>query len=213
LRTFGNNWEQLVSEQVHSVSLRVLLLGLHLLEREFDPTWRFISEYALGNFGWMMRLAFLAQATSLASSGMAVFSQVRTVAGYIGLSGLGIAAIGFLIAAIFTTDPATSSREAATFSGKMHVFGPRSTTHRSLLLSFSLARNKASRPIRKWLFITAGITLVTLTAFMLTLPYDGKIGPGVLAGLFGRFLLVSYIGWLITVDIHTIKLGKQAATQ
>jgi hypothetical protein len=47
--------------------LFVLLLGsLHLLEPEFDPTWRFISEYALGNFGWMMRLAFLALATSLA---------------------------------------------------------------------------------------------------------------------------------------------------
>lgn len=194
----------------------VLLLGsLHLLEPEFDPTWRFISEYALGNFGWMMRLAFLALATSLASAGVAIFSQVRTVVGYIGLGGLAIAALGFLIAAIFITDPATTSREAATFSGKMHVFGASLdyTPVAALLLSFSLARNKAWRPIGKWLFVTAGITLVALTAFMLTLPYDGKIGPGVLAGLFGRFLLVSYLGWLITVDIHSIKLRKQPPGQ
>lgn len=194
----------------------VLLLGsLHLLEPEFDPTWRFISEYALGSFGWMMRLAFLALATSLASAGVAIFSQVRTVVGYIGLGGLAIAAIGFLIAAIFITDPATTSREAATFSGKVHVFGASLdyTPVAALLLSFSLARNKAWRPIRKWLFITTAITLVALTAFMLTLPYDGKIGPGVLAGLFGRFLLVSYLVWLITVDTHTIKLHKQPAGQ
>jgi amino acid transporter len=104
--------------------LFVLLLGsLHVLEPEFNPTWRFVSEYALGAFGWMMRLAFLALATSLTSAGVAILSQVRTVTGYIGLVGLGIAGIGFLIAAIFTTDPATTSREAATFSGKMHVFG------------------------------------------------------------------------------------------
>jgi hypothetical protein len=97
----------------------------------------------------------------------------------------------------------------------MHVFGASLdyTPVAALLLSLSLTRNKAWRPIRKWLFITAGITLVALTAFMLTLPYDGKIGPGVLAGLFGRFLLVSYLVWLITVDIHTIKLGKQPAGQ
>src|SRR5262249_40360257 len=104
--------------------LFVLLLGaLHFLRPEIDPTWRFISEYALGAFGWMMRLAFVSMATSLASAAVAILSEARTVAGYIGLAGLGIAAVGFLIAAIFTADRATGSREAATFSGKMHVFG------------------------------------------------------------------------------------------
>ena len=201
---------------IASAGLFVLLLGsLHLLEPEFDPTWRFISEYALGRFGWMMRLAFLALATSLAGTVAAIFSQVRTVVGYIGLAILGVAAVGFLIAAIFTTDAATTSREAATFSGKMHVFGASLdyTPVAALLLSVSLVRNQAWRPIRKWLFLTVGITLVALTAFMFTLPYDGKVGPGVLAGLFGRFLLISYLGWLMTVGIHTVKLLKQSAAQ
>jgi hypothetical protein len=104
--------------------LFVLLLGsLHLLEPEFNPSWRFLSEYELGKFGWLMRLAFLALATSLASAGLAVFSQARTAIGYIGIAGLGIAAVGIVIAAIFRIDPATTSREAATFSGRMHVFG------------------------------------------------------------------------------------------
>jgi hypothetical protein len=33
-----------------------LVGSLHLLEPEFNPPWRFISEYELGSFGWMMRL-------------------------------------------------------------------------------------------------------------------------------------------------------------
>ena len=123
--------------------------------------------------------------------------------------------MGILIAAIFATDPATTSREAATFSGRMHVLGASLdyTPVAALLLSFSLARNKAWRPIRQRLFITVGVTLVAVTAFMFALPYDGKIGPGVLAGLFGRLLLVSYLGWLITVGLRAINLFKQTAVQ
>ena len=194
--------------------LFVLLLGsLHLLEPEFNPSWRFLSEYELGKFGWLMRLAFLALATSLASAGLAIFSQARTVIGYIGIAGLGIAAVGIVIAAIFRIDPATTSREAATFSGRMHVFGASLdyTPVAALFVSLSLARNIAWRPIRKWLYITVGITWVALAAFIATLPYNGKIGPGVLAGLFGRILLVSYLGWLVTVSIHTIRLLKHQA--
>ena len=190
----------------------LLLLSLHLLEPEFDPTWRFVSEYALGNFGWMMHLAFLALAASLASAGVAIFSQIRTWPGYIGLAVLGIGAIGILLAAIFRTDPATTSREAATFSGNMHLLGASLdyTPVAALLLGFSLARNQAWWPIRKWLFIATGITWVAMVAFMVVLPYDGKVGPGVLAGFFGRFLIVSYLGWLLTVALHALKRYRQA---
>lgn len=200
---------------VSGVLFAVLLLSLHVLEPEFDPTWRFVSEYMLGNVGWMMHLAFLALATSMASAGVAIVSQVRTWPGYIGLTILGIAAVGILIAAIFTTDPAITSRspEATTFSGNMHVFGASLdfTPVAALLLSFSLARNQAWRPIRKRLFLTAGMTVVVMVAFIAVLPYDGKIGPGVLAGLFGRFLLLSYLGWIITAGLHVLKLHKQPA--
>lgn len=61
------------------------------------------------------------------------------------------------------------------------------------------------------LFVSAGITLVATVAFMGMLPYDGKFGPGVLAGLFGRFLVISYLGWLVTVGLYALKLHKQTA--
>ena len=192
--------------------LFALLLGsLHLLEPEFDPTWRVISEYALGRFGWLMRLAFAALAVSLASVGLTVLSQLRTVVGYVGIGVLALGVLGLFIAAIFKTDPITTSPEAMTFSGKMHVLGASLdySPVAFLLLSFSLARNQAWMPIRNWLFITAGITLVVTVIFVLTLPQDGVIRPGVLSGLVGRFLLLSYLGWILTVAFHALKLRNQ----
>lgn len=189
----------------------VFILGiLHLLEPEFDPTWRFISEYALGNFGWMMHLAFVLLATSLICAGVVVFSQVRTVVGYIGLAILGLSSSGYLIAAIFVTDPISVSQDAATFSGKMHAIGATLdyTPVAALLMSFALARNEAWRPIRGRLIVTSSIMLVVMILFILQIPQDGQFTPDVLAGLFGRFLIVSYLGWLLIVGIHTLKLRK-----
>ncbi|MFN8512744.1 MAG: DUF998 domain-containing protein [Chloroflexia bacterium] len=191
----------------------LILLSLHLLEPEFDPTWRFISEYALGTFGWLMRLAFLMLAASLIGTGVAVYAHLRSVIGYIGLFGLGLAAIGLTIAAIFITDPITTSQEAATTSGKLHALGASLdyTPVATLLLSIALARNPAWRPLRKWLFLTSGITLAIMAAFFLLLPRDGQFGPGVYLGLCGRAQLISYLGWIAPVGLHVIRLHKRSA--
>ncbi len=101
----------------------LLLCSLHLLQPEFDPTWRFISEYALGDFGWMMHLAFGLLALAQISVAITIFPYIRTVTGYIGLVILGISAIGVIIAGIFVTDPISVSPEDATFSGSMHSTG------------------------------------------------------------------------------------------
>lgn len=190
----------------------LVLLSLHLLEPEFDPTWRFVSEYALGGFGWLMRLAFCLLAASLLSTGVAIFTQVRTVAGYLGLAVLGLGAVGLVIAAVFITDPIATSQGAATFSGQMHVLGASLdySPVAFLLLSVALARTPAWRPIRARLFLAAGVTLVIMAAFILLLPRDGRFGPGVFAGLCGRVLLVSYVGWIAVAGRHTLALRRRA---
>lgn len=194
-------------------SFVLVLGGLHLLEPEFDPTWRFVSEYALGPFGWLMRLAFVLLATSLASASVALAPQVRPVLGYIGLGILGIGGGGLLIAAAFVTDPIATSREAASFSGTMHVLGASLdyTPVAALLLSFALGRLPAWQPVRGRLFLAAGVMLALMVAFMLLLPRDGQFGPGVFAGLCGRFLLISYLGWLSAVGLHILKLHAEVS--
>ena len=43
-----------------------LLVVLHFFKPEFDPSWRFVSEYAIGDFGWLMKAAFFSLALSCA---------------------------------------------------------------------------------------------------------------------------------------------------
>ncbi|WHX48546.1 DUF998 domain-containing protein [Paenibacillus woosongensis] len=190
----------------------LILCSLHLLQPEFDPTWRFISEYALGSFGWMMQLAFGLLAAAQISVAITILPQIRTITGYIGLGILGISAVGVLIAAVFVTDPISVSPVDATFSGKMHSIGAMLdyTPVAALLLSLSLARSNAWRPIRGRLFVSTGITLVAMIVFVLQIPQDGQFGPDVLAGLFGRLLIAADLGWHLIVGLHALKLRKQS---
>ncbi|WP_145036565.1 DUF998 domain-containing protein [Paenibacillus sp. Y412MC10] len=195
---------------IFSGALFVLLLcSLHLLQPEFHPTWRFISEYALGDFGWMMHLAFGLLALAQISVAITIFPHIRTVTGYIGLVILGISAIGVIIAGIFVTDPISVSPDDATFSGSMHSIGAMLdyTPLAALLISLSLCRLDVWRPMKRVMLTIAMIAIVAMLVFVLQIPQDGQFGPEVLAGMFGRFLILAEITWLIVVGVHGAKLG------
>src|SRR5918998_6264801 len=84
-----------------AATFAVLLVALHFIKPGLDPSWHFISEYAIGKHGWIMVLAFLSLAVSYASLFVAIRSQLRTIAGRIGLALLLVSALGLTIAAIF----------------------------------------------------------------------------------------------------------------
>ncbi|OUS75953.1 hypothetical protein B1748_14145 [Paenibacillus sp. MY03] len=186
-----------------------ILISLHLLQPEFDPTWRFISEYALGDYGWMMHLAFGLLAIAQISVAITIFPHIRTVSGYIGIVILGISAIGVIIAGIFVTDPISVGPDDATFSGSIHSIGAMLdyTPVAALLISLSLCRIDAWKPMKRVLLTSAVIAIVAMLVFVLLIPQDGQFGPEVLAGMFGRFLILADIAWLIIVGIHAAKLG------
>src|SRR5688572_1871931 len=72
---------------ISTVAFLILLTALHFIKPEMNPSWRFISEYAIGSNGWVMMLAFLAFATSYVSLFIAIRSQVPpTTFGRIGLA-------------------------------------------------------------------------------------------------------------------------------
>jgi uncharacterized protein DUF998 len=185
-----------------------------VLEPELDPRWRFISEYAVGRFGWLMAATFVLAAISLLGAVVAVLSQVRTVVGYGGLAILVVSAAGFLLAATFRTDPWTTSANDLTTSGKLHVLGASLdwTPVAALLISLSLARNAAWKATRTALYVTAGLTLVVMVAFILTTtvwgPPNGIYGPGTITGLVGRLLVLSYTGWLVAAGWHVLGLRR-----
>ena len=79
----------------------LLLAGLHVLSPEFDPSFRMVSEYALGHFGWVLSLMFLAWGISSWALALALWSQVKTRAGRVGLWLLVIAGLGEAMASVF----------------------------------------------------------------------------------------------------------------
>lgn len=54
-----------------------VVVALHVLEPEFDPERRFVSEYVLGDWGWLMKVAFFALGIGLVALGVAT---ARTLA-------------------------------------------------------------------------------------------------------------------------------------
>src|SRR4029434_7931626 len=80
----------------------IVLIVLHILEPEFDPRFRFMSEYALGDYGWLMTTTFFALglAPFVAAIGLRnIFQSSRTTC--IGLGLLVVAAVFIWLAGIF----------------------------------------------------------------------------------------------------------------
>lgn len=199
-----------------AITFLVLLTALHFIKPELDPSWRFISEYAIGEYGWIMMLAFFALAVSCASLAISLWSQVRTFVGKIGLVLLWISAIGMAIAGIFTTDPIATSRDAMTTSGQLHEIGATLdlTPFAALLISWGLIRrNPAWSSARQAILLTAWLPLLGLIVFIgsvsMLLPSDGQFGPNVPVGWPNRFLMFTYCVWLITMAWQMIRFHSQ----
>jgi hypothetical protein len=196
----------------------VLLAALHLLKPELDPSWHFISEYAIGRHGWMMVLAFLSLAFSYVMLFVALRAQLRTLWGRIGLSLLLVSAAGLAIAGIFTTDPITASKDAVTSEGKLHNLGGTlgiAMPFAAAIIGWSLARNQAWASAR-WPLIWA--TALALLSFLVSFSslsvmlsqHDGRFGPDVLVGWPNRLEVLAYSVWLMVVAWPAAQLRKQS---
>jgi hypothetical protein len=192
-----------------------LLASLHFIKPELDPSWRVISEYALGNYGWIMVIAFLSLAVSCVSLFVAIRSQIRTLGGKIGLAFLLIAAAGLIIATIFTTDPITANRDELTTHGNLHGLGAALGTGfpiAAALIGWSLVRNQAWSPARRSLLWAASLAWMGFLVFALSMvvmfPDDGTFGPDVLIGWPNRFMMVAYTAWLIVVAWQAIRVRE-----
>jgi hypothetical protein len=195
----------------------VLLAALHFIKPELDPSWHFISEYAIGEYGWIMVLAFLSLALSYVSLFVAIRSQLRTIAGRIGLVLLVVSALGLIIAAIFTTDPITASEDAVTTEGTLHNLGGTlgiAMPFAAALVGWKLARNPAWSSARRPLLWATGLALVAFVVSFVSLGVmvsqsGGKFGPDVLVGWPNRFEVVAYSVWLMVVALHAVQLSRQ----
>lgn len=200
----------------------MLLTALHVLSPEFSPSWRVVSEYALGHYGWILSLMFLSWGIGSWALAVAIWSQVHTNAGRVGLWFLIIAGIGEATASIFDiTRPVGHG-----IAGFLGVIG---FPIAALLLSVALGQNEAWRTSRKallWLANLSWMSVVLLAATLATmtmqmvrvngghLPQHApkSLPPGVpaLDGWADRLIVPSNCAWVLVAAWNAIRLGRKA---
>ena len=198
----------------------VLLGALHVLSPEFSPSWRVISEYALGHYGWVLSLMFLCWGISSWALAAALWSQVRTRAGKLGLGFLIVAGIGEAMASVFDI----THEVGHGIAGLLGVIG---FPIAALLLSVALGRNEnwrtARQPLR-WLanlsWISVALLIATLAIMTVQMVHVNgghlpqhapkALPPGVLGldGWADRMIVLTNCAWVAVAGWHAAGLGR-----
>jgi len=193
----------------------VILVALHFIKPEIDPSWNFISEYQTGNHGWIMSLAFFSLAMSCIFLSIALWRQARSIIGKIGLLGLMAAATGMIIAGVCKTDPLNTAPNLVTRSGELHQLGATldQIPFAIILVSISLLRNNPFWKERKVLLIALIVMVwIGLFTFIASLamqfPADRVFGPAVAVGWQNRLMIVTQAIWLIVIADQEMRKVK-----
>ena len=174
----------------------VVVTALHLLKPDLQPSRRFVSEYAIGEHGWLMQAAF--GLLTLACAALAVGSWSETEAGAILFM---VAALGAAGAGVFVTDPSADGPSHPSRHGLLHVaFSfivipvlPVAAT----VVGIGLW---ASAAAPAWLGWSAAATWLGLAAFIggPRLAQAAGLAPdGPPDGGFQRVMILTYAGWLM----------------
>lgn len=204
-----------------TVAALLLLVSLHVLSPEFDPSWRMVSEYALGHYGWVLSLMFLAWGISSWTLAGAIWSQVKTKAGKVGLWFLIIAGIGEAVASVFDITHDTGH----SIAGMLGIGG---FPIAALLLSVSLGRTQAWHEAKKpllWIANLSWISVVLLgaTLVLMTVQFARANGgqlpqhaptqlPAGVLGLDGwadRLIVLSNCLWVFVAAWQAMKLASR----
>jgi hypothetical membrane protein len=187
----------------------ILLAMLHVLSPELQPSWRMVSEYANGRFGWVLSLMFVCWALNSWLLAYALYPFAETRPAKLGLAFLILAGIGEAMAAVFDINHPLHMHAA--------ILGVNSLPIAALLIGISFGRAghwSQSRRLMLWLsnlpWISVLLMSLAMLAFLAGLSRAGieinanskplaEIPPGVMAvgGWTNRILIVTYCAWAV----------------
>lgn len=203
----------------------LLLAALHILSPEFSPSWRVVSEYAFGHYGWVLSLMFLSWAIGSWGLAVAIRSQVYTKTGKVGLWLLVIAGLGEAMASVFDITHEIGH-------GVAGLFGVIGFPIAALLLSVDLGRDKMWNAARKGLLWIANLSWISVVLLVATLAImtiqmaringghlpqhaPKSLPPGVLAldGWADRMIVLSNCAWVVLAASYAIQVRRRHASQ
>jgi hypothetical protein len=183
----------------------LLLASLHVLSPEFDPSFRVVSEYANGRYGWVLSLMFVAWAISSWALAVTIWSQVNGHGGKLGLGFLIAAGVGEAMASVFDINHPLHSLAG--------MIGVPSLPIGAMLISVRLGRSQAWFCAKKALLWTANLTwasLILMFAALFIMMRGYTLGGSriVFVGWANRLLVVVYCAWAVTVAWQALKLRR-----
>ena len=200
----------------------LLLASLHALSPEFAPSWRMISEYAMGRHAWVLSLMFLTMGAGTCASAVALWPQLHTRAAKAGAWLLIVSGCGGLMASVFDVAHPIGHAIAG-------LLGVIAFPVAALLLSVALGRNKAWRGARIPLLWMANLSWISVILLVATLAimtiqmmriYAGhlpqhappSLPPGVLAvdGWADRLIVLTNSAWVLFAADRALRLCRQA---
>lgn len=193
-----------------STAFLIILSVLHLLKPEFDPSWRMISEYEIGAYGWMMRLAFFCWGISTFSLVFAIWPACTTGSGKVGRTWLALIGIALFGAGIFATNAITDTTVSTVdilhkICGTLVIL---TFPIASLLIVRGLIKHKQWDPYRHQIIFIEIIVWLGMCAFFGSIiasravhPGIGRVGPEIWSGWPNRLMVVCYHAWLITTAV------------
>jgi hypothetical membrane protein len=196
------------------LTYQALSWAVAVVNPQWNPLTRQLSEYALGHHGWLMQAAFIASGVAYACLVVALWSRVRGVAGRIGLAILGYCTVGSVGVGVFVTDPMSTPVDNISTRGMLHfVFG-----FSALLLlpvAAILVTGTLARRHREGSWVRRMLRLV---AFLPVAGFAGVWVPEV-AGLFrtggwpDRALFLTYTVWVLVVAARAVGGGPASAVK
>jgi hypothetical protein len=194
----------------------VILFLLHFLKQELDPTWRMISEYEIGRFGWMMRLAFFCWGVSVLALLITIWPSLQPISGTISRWWFVLIVMALFGAGIFKTDPITDDTNSL-----VNIIHKICGT--IVILTFPIAATLAVNSLlhnRSWSVYQGVLILVTVLAWIGMLAFFASIitarikdpkageagGPHVNMGWPNRFNVLTYIIWIVSISVVSLRL-------
>jgi len=162
-----------------------------------------ISDYGVGQYGWIMSTAFVAMGIGLLTLVIGLFrGGPRSTPARIGTILLAIASIGLVISAIFPTDllpPSTRTGRIHTMSFLVNVI---SIMLAAILLSVSFGSQPRWRPFQRTAAVLASLIVIAFILQFLTLH------RGMPYGLTNRFFVIVLFAWMFAISIRLRLLAR-----
>jgi hypothetical membrane protein len=171
----------------------IVLSALHVLEPEFDPRYRFMSEYVWGSYGWLMTTTFFALglATFIVAAGLRGVHQSSRSARL----GFGLLAVGALFVCL-----------AGIFKDFVPHFATSAVAIPSIILA-TLLLSWSFRHAGKWHAIHRTTFLIALGMLAAFVTINMHFG---MPGLLQRAFIFLFLVWLAIV-VH--RLARVTAPQ